>query len=87
MYLDFGQRSFGRTAECRECGFIYAEGEPSDEAAHRKHLEEWLGLHLCLRRLCCTRRLRLRRLRRLLIDDREERHVVDLPAPVQVDLS
>jgi N-acetyltransferase len=37
MYLDFGQRSFGRTAECRECGFIYAEGEPSDEAAHRKH--------------------------------------------------
>lgn len=37
MYLDFGQRSFGRTVECRECGFIYAEGEPSDEAAHRKH--------------------------------------------------
>ena len=24
-------------AECKECGFMYAEGEPSDEAEHRKH--------------------------------------------------
>ena len=36
-YLDLGQRNFGRTIECRVCGFIYAEGEPSDEAAHRNH--------------------------------------------------
>ena len=36
-YLDLGQRSFGRTVECRVCGFAYCEGEPSDEAAHRAH--------------------------------------------------
>ena len=36
-YLDLGQRSFGRMTECRECGFMYTEGEPTDEAAHRKH--------------------------------------------------
>ena len=35
LYLDYGQRSFGRTLECRECGFAYCEGEPSDEAAHK----------------------------------------------------
>ena len=34
LYLDFGQRTFGRTVECSQCGFTYCEGEPSDEAAH-----------------------------------------------------
>ena len=47
MYLDLGQRNFGRTIECRECGFIYAEGEASDEAAHRKHHKRHVqGLHV-----------------------------------------
>ena len=37
MYLDFNQRSFGRTVECAQCGLRYCEGEPTDEAMHRKH--------------------------------------------------
>ncbi len=37
MYLDFGQRTFGRSVECKECGFRYTEGEATDEAAHRQH--------------------------------------------------
>lgn len=37
VYLDFGQRTFGRTIECKECGFHYVEGEPTDEAAHKVH--------------------------------------------------
>lgn len=36
-YIDLGQRNFARTVECRECGFVYTEGEPTDEAAHRQH--------------------------------------------------
>lgn len=37
LYLDFGQRTFGRTVECAQCGFTYCEGEPSDEADHKAH--------------------------------------------------
>ncbi len=37
LYLDFGQRSFGRTHECAECGLLYTKGEPTDEEAHRRH--------------------------------------------------
>ena len=47
-YLDLGQRSFGRTIECKVCGLIYAEGEPSDEAAHRKHHKQALQA-VCVR--------------------------------------
>jgi N-acetyltransferase len=46
-YLDLGQKSFGRTVECRICGFIYAEGEATDEAEHRKHHRRSLmGVHV-----------------------------------------
>ena len=37
MYLDFGQRSFGRQVTCSQCGMRYCEGEPTDEEEHRKH--------------------------------------------------
>ena len=37
MYLDFGQRSFGRQITCAQCGMRYAEGEPTDEEDHRKY--------------------------------------------------
>ena len=47
-YIDLGQRNFGRTVECRECGFIYAEGEANDEAAHRKHHKQALQA-VCVR--------------------------------------
>ena len=39
LYLDFGQRSFGRQITCPECGLMYTEGEPNDEAGHRAHHE------------------------------------------------
>jgi N-acetyltransferase len=37
LYLDFGQRSFGATKECAECGLLYTQGVPDDEEAHRRH--------------------------------------------------
>lgn len=36
MYLDFGQRSFGRQIECAVCGMLYTEGEPEDEKEHQR---------------------------------------------------
>ncbi|EOD17823.1 hypothetical protein EMIHUDRAFT_209811 [Emiliania huxleyi CCMP1516] len=42
LYLDFGQRSFGRQITCPECGLMYTEGEPNDEAGHRAHHERAL---------------------------------------------
>ena len=48
LYLDFGQRTFGRTVECSQCGFTYCEGEPSDEAAHRQH-HRWATQGVVLR--------------------------------------
>lgn len=37
LYLDFGQRSFGRRVLCAQCGLMYSEGEPTDEENHRRH--------------------------------------------------
>ena len=48
LYLDLGQRTFGRTVECPVCGLAYCEGEPSDEAAHRAHHRKFAaaGVHV-----------------------------------------
>ena len=37
LYLDFGQRSFGRQIHCAACGMLYTAGEPRDEQMHKKH--------------------------------------------------
>lgn len=39
LYLDFGQKSFGRQVHCARCRMMYTEGQPDDEAAHRAHHE------------------------------------------------
>jgi len=39
LYLDFGQKSFGRQIHCARCKMMYTEGEPNDESAHRAHHE------------------------------------------------
>jgi N-acetyltransferase len=39
LYLDFGQKSFGRQVHCARCQMMYTEGQPDDEAAHRAHHE------------------------------------------------
>eukprot|EP00798_Chlamydomonas_sp_ICE-L_P025461 gene25461-11120_t len=35
LHLDLGQRNFG-TTRCQQCGMLYTEGEPTDEALHRE---------------------------------------------------
>lgn len=37
LYLDFGQKSFGRQTKCAICGMLFTEGEPRDEEMHRRH--------------------------------------------------
>jgi hypothetical protein len=36
MFLDLGQRSFGRTKTCADCGTLYVLGDEEDEIIHRK---------------------------------------------------
>jgi len=35
MYLDFGQRSFGKQIECKKCTMRYVEGDIEDETNHK----------------------------------------------------
>lgn len=35
MYLDFGQRSFGKQVECKICSMRYVQGDVEDEAKHK----------------------------------------------------
>ena len=37
MYIDVGQRTFGRQLHCAECQMMYTEGVAEDEEAHRRH--------------------------------------------------
>ena len=37
LYLDFGQRSFGKQLQCKTCGLTYTQGHPEDEEMHRRH--------------------------------------------------
>ena len=36
LYLDLGQRSFGKQQQCKICGMLYTEGEPEDEETHQR---------------------------------------------------
>uniref|UniRef100_A0A7S1G1E2 N-acetyltransferase domain-containing protein n=1 Tax=Corethron hystrix TaxID=216773 RepID=A0A7S1G1E2_9STRA len=42
MYLDFGQKSFGKNTTCEKCGMLYMNGMEEDEATHRKVCQSYL---------------------------------------------
>jgi len=37
MYLDLGQKSFGKSKECMTCGMLYVVGDEDDEQRHRQN--------------------------------------------------
>jgi N-acetyltransferase len=37
MYLDLGQKSFGKSKECATCGMLYVVGDEDDEQRHRQN--------------------------------------------------
>lgn len=34
MFLDIGQKVFGKNSACSRCGMVYVSGQPDDEARH-----------------------------------------------------
>ena len=36
MYLDLGQKLFGKNKECPNCGMFYVIGDTDDECRHKK---------------------------------------------------
>jgi len=37
MYIDLGQKSFGKTTTCPNCDFVYLIGDFEDEKQHKRH--------------------------------------------------
>jgi len=40
MYLDYGQKSFGRTIQCNKCGLFYVISDKEDEKQHNKFCKQ-----------------------------------------------
>ncbi len=36
MYLDFGQKSFGKSIQCAKCGLLYVVSDKEDDKEHSK---------------------------------------------------
>ena len=42
MFLDYGQKSFGKHVECPLCGMLYVVGDIVDESSHRANCSKVL---------------------------------------------
>jgi hypothetical protein len=40
MFIDLGQKSFGKYGTCKICSFLYLIGDLDDEKKHQKHCYE-----------------------------------------------